>query len=395
MNYPNVMDEYETLAVAQTRSISRFGDGELRCAVGRGCTSQQPNKSMAHELRQVLAEPGRALVCIPRIIRSGPKQSVWQKYTGNEYVDLYKARQYGSAFITRPDSAPSIDRPDYWDNVKNLWRDKQVTLVRGDRKSLTPERLEGCREILADIVGPSKHAYDEINALEARIGVPTAPGSVVILCLGVTATLLAWRLAQKGVHALDLGHIGMFMKHRGAFDIPDESLVSDEYKAVLVAKHSQGPWGTDGRRHAQFLEAYARNIGAEDILDYGCGAGMLKAALDPPTGSRLIKVYEYDPGVAGKDELPKPAGLIVCTDVLEHVEPDKIDHVLSHICTLAKQGAYITISLRSAAHTLPDGRNAHLIVENSEWWLKKLRALPWQLGRVVDAGKSMTVEIRK
>lgn len=391
MNYPRVYDEFETLRIAQTRSIARFGDGELRLAVGRQCSSQSADKSLAEELRRVLSHPGKCLACIPRMISGGPKQVNWQKYTTEEFTQLYTAPPYGSAFITRPDSAPVIDKPEFWDSVKNLWRDKQVVLVRGDSKSLTPERLPGAREILRDIMGPSKHAYAEIKDIERQIGVPTADGTVVLICLGATATVLAWRLAQKGVHALDLGHIGMFMKHRGAFALANDELVSDEYRALLRAKHAEARnWGNTSWRYGQFIESFAKNIGAADVLDYGCGIGRLKSMHE-----RTLKIYEYDPGVPGKDHLPKPAGLVVCTDVLEHVEPDKLDAVLGHICTLTVNGAYLVISMRPAGHELPDGRNAHLIVEGSEWWLAKLRALPWQVGRVVDSGRQMTVEIRK
>lgn len=388
--YPLVHDEFETLRLAQTKSVARFGDGELRLATNGGCVSQRADKSLAEELRTILARPGRCLVCIPRIFK-GPKAHVWEKYVGENIVNLYTQPTYGSAFITRPDSAPEIDRPGYWDNVKKLWEGKQVTLVRGDHKSLTPDRLTGAREILNDIVGPSKHAWDSIDDIERRIGVPTAAGSVVILCLGATATVLAWRLAQKGVHALDLGHIGMFMRHRGAFEQLPTELISDEYRRLLQDKHAGERWGVDGHRHALRVETYARAIGAEDILDYGSGSGTLKAAL----AGLPVKVYEYDPGVLARSVGPKPAGLVVCTDVLEHVEPDKVDAVLGHICVLSGMGAYLTIHTGPANHTLPDGRNAHLTVQPAEWWLAKIYGLPWQVGRAIDAGKTLTVEIRK
>jgi len=43
----------------------------------------------------------------------------------------------------------------------------------------------------------------------------------ILLCLGPTATVLAWRLAKRGKWALDLGHIGMFMKRLGVINAPE------------------------------------------------------------------------------------------------------------------------------------------------------------------------------
>ena len=45
----------------------------------------------------------------------------------------------------------------------------------------------------------------------------------VLLCLGATATVLAFDLAAEGVHALDLGHIGMFLRKEGRFEREDRT----------------------------------------------------------------------------------------------------------------------------------------------------------------------------
>jgi hypothetical protein len=89
-------------------------------------------------------------------------------------------------------------------------------------------------------------------------------------------------------------------------------------------------------------------------------------------------VFEYDPGIPGKDHLPKPADLVVCTDVLEHIEPELLDGVLRHLYLLAGRGAYLVIATRLARELLPDGRNAHLIVQEPPWWLAKLKAQGWR-----------------
>ncbi len=94
--------------------------------------------------------------------------------------------------------------------------------------------------------------------------------------------------------------------------------------------------------------------------------------------------------------MPKPCDLIVCSDVLEHVEPDKIDAVLSHIFQISGMGAYVVIATRPANAILPDGRNAHLIVKPSAWWIDKIKAAGWNISNLQDReGRDVTLWLRK
>jgi hypothetical protein len=91
----------------------------------------------------------------------------------------------------------------------------------------------------------AQNAYAEINRIEAEI--MSEPAGPVLMCLGVTATVLAARLAAKGVHALDLGHIGMFRRHAGAYRFRSADLLSPEYAAMLAHMHQP----VLGRRRSQ------------------------------------------------------------------------------------------------------------------------------------------------
>lgn len=217
MNYPHVLGEARTLERAhEGRSIARFGDGELKVALGADAKSQCGAPDLAQALRAVLRDArGPCLPCIPNIdtLPRGPKEPFWSAYRGSRFTRLYlPGLVYGSAFVTRPDSAPHIDTAAYWERVIDLWRGKDVVLVRGSEKSLTAERLVGAHGV-REIVGPRQHAWAEHREIFAQLKDETRP---VLMCLGATATVLAHRLAHEGVHALDLGHIGMFLKRRGA-----------------------------------------------------------------------------------------------------------------------------------------------------------------------------------
>lgn len=382
MKYPRVLGEVETLTRALDGAcLSRFGDGELKLALGANCVSQVGTPKLAIELRSILA--GDFPKCLPCIPNCGAKtKTAWAQYGDPKYIALYRHRgDYGSSFITRPDSAPWIDTPEYWATLKRLWEGKDVVLVKGTERSLREETLTGVGSIRV-VGGPRRDAYAVVDEIEEEIGKPSGP---VLMCLGATATVLAARLAQKGVHAIDLGHVGMFMRHAGAYRYTRDDFISGEYRAQLEMLHKQRKWGNDGGKHAEHVHLLAVQTGVTTILDYGCGEGALgRAWKERGYIESGIRIMEYDPGMDGKAGLPKPVEMTVCTDVLEHVEPDKLDAVLDHMFRITGQMAYVVIATRPANAVLPDGRNAHLIVEDWAWWSKKLKAVGWKISRVIE-----------
>ena len=150
-------------------------------------------------------------------------------------------------------------------------------------------------------------------------------------------------------------------------------LISKEYKELCTLYHQQEPkWGNLGDKEEKFetsiktLKGLWEQWGRGLILDYGCGKGWL-AKNFPYTIMR-----EYDPGIPGKDSLPEPADLVLCFDVLEHVEPEYLEAVLKDLQRVTQRRGLFTIACHPANARLPDGRNAHLIIESTDWWLRKL-----------------------
>jgi len=132
--------------------------------------------------------------------------------------------------------------------------------------------------------------------------------------------------------------------------------------------HQRADYGMNGVRHLASIKALAQAYDAHSLLDYGCGKQTLIEAL------RVPWARGYDPGVPGLDGPPVPADIVVCTDVLEHIEPDCLEAVLDHIRSLTTKVIFATISLQPAKKVLPDGRNTHLIVQPAAWWLWRLLA---------------------
>ncbi len=206
--WPDVLPEIETLrAVVGGKSIARYGDGELKMAArGAGIKSQECHSDLQQRLCGILKNSGDCLVGIPNIYSSTPKIDFWGKYAA--HANLLSDRPYVSSFITRPDSAPWINTDEYWELLESLWKDRDITLVRGSSKSLVADDLIGSARSVREILAPRQHAWVEYESLLERIGTQER----VLICLGPTATVMAVDLCAKGVHAIDLGHVGMFRR---------------------------------------------------------------------------------------------------------------------------------------------------------------------------------------
>lgn len=156
-------------------------------------------------------------------------------------------------------------------------------------------------------------------------------------------------------------------------------LISDTYRQLNKELHETNEaYGTSGHKHAEAIVGLANAFQTADILDYGCGKGTLNASIG-------IRIKEYDPAIDGKDDQPEPADLVVCSDVLEHIEPDCLEAVLNELRSLSKRAVYLCVATRPAMKILADGRNAHLIVEDQHWWIPKLMYY-WNMLHFQDAG---------
>lgn len=232
LKYPSVTSEEKTLdLILKGHSIARYGDGELKMAEHVcGIKSQNPDPVLTERLRSILIESGSCLVGIPNIHAvlnahvSDQKVQHWARYMS--FRTLLANREYVSAFITRPDSAPWINTADYWAKVETLWQGRDICVVRGSGKSLTTADLNGARTV-TEIVCPRNSAFSEYASIMDRI-LSVKPKRVLI-GLGPTATLLAVDLCAKGIHAVDLGHLAMFLRK---FRKGEPAVVTDEDKAV-------------------------------------------------------------------------------------------------------------------------------------------------------------------
>jgi len=155
--------------------------------------------------------------------------------------------------------------------------------------------------------------------------------------------------------------------------------ISDEQLRLNAALHSKNPkYGN--RPNAAGL---AQNLSAalirlhqlgfcDSILDYGTGKGLLVDHLRdslPPS----FEVIGYDPSYPKYSSKPDLlVDIVTCFDVLEHIELEYIDSVLRELHSYCKKFAYLIIDLQPAVKILDDGRNAHILIAPSDWWISRI-----------------------
>jgi len=155
-------------------------------------------------------------------------------------------------------------------------------------------------------------------------------------------------------------------------------------KMFLKEKDSQETdmhreFGTSGHKYAGEISILAgqiarrsleENKGKVTLLDYGCGQGTLKKVFPDIVG---LEFLEYDPCIEEKSARPEPADIVVCTDVLEHIEPECLENVLNDLQKLTKKALFVTICLTPAVKKYADGSNCHLSQLPFDIWFAKLK----------------------
>lgn len=159
---------------------------------------------------------------------------------------------------------------------------------------------------------------------------------------------------------------------------PKHNLLITDYMLSMNKKlfsKSKNEYGVSGSSYAGEISLLAgqlaKKYGEITLLDYGCGQRTLEASLPPITG---LKISAYDPCIDEVSKHPDEAfDMVVCTDVLEHIEAGCLENVLDDLQRLTKKICYVSICLTPAQKKYSDGRNCHLSLLDHEIWYAKLR----------------------
>ena len=148
------------------------------------------------------------------------------------------------------------------------------------------------------------------------------------------------------------------------------STISDGYLAMQQELHKNPNYGVASLGFAPVVLGLMQQTGVRSLSDYGAGKCNLHKALQE-RGFKDYEYFPYDP-VFPEYGPPKPAELVCCIDVLEHIEPDYLDTVLDDLQSITRKFGFFSVHTGPAAKVLADGRNAHIIQRPTSWWLPKL-----------------------
>ena len=221
LGMPKIMKIDETLDYLYKNqcSVSRFGDGELKIAIGLDIRFQEYNEELAQRMREILKSSSpNCLICLTDIFDDikwmMPKsyEYTWRivaKYR-KEWIDLLDLNKvYGNAYITRC----YIDRKDktkseiWFMKLKRLWENQKIVVVEGEKSRLGYHNdLFSNALSVQRILCPAKNAYscydqilNEVRKIDKE--------KLILIALGPTASVLAYDLARLGYRALDVGHV--------------------------------------------------------------------------------------------------------------------------------------------------------------------------------------------
>ncbi len=150
----------------------------------------------------------------------------------------------------------------------------------------------------------------------------------------------------------------------------DAVLITEDYRKMQQQLHENPKYGVASVQYAPMVAQVAEALGVREMLDYGAGKGRLGETLrqimkNPPS------IRHYDPAIPEWSARPEPCSFVACIDVLEHIEPDLLDHVLDDLQRVVLGVGVFTVHIGAAKKVLPDGRNAHLIQKPAAWWMPK------------------------
>ena len=269
-----VMSIDETLdeLLATDKSLIRFGDGEFSLMTGNSIAYQEYQEDLAQEMREILLHADKqdnVLLCLPEIFevfkgnfpQNKESENFWKQeldFHGRFFQEICQSKKYGSAWVSRPyiNSEDKSSVIDQFEKIRALFEDKDILIVEGatTRSGVGNDLFNNVRSIKR-VICSSHHAFSKVDAIQQAI-LDHAQGRLILLMLGPTAKILAYRLSILGYRALDLGHIDseyewmkmgaetkVQLKHKHTaefnFDQGIEFIEDEDYNSQIVADLSK------------------------------------------------------------------------------------------------------------------------------------------------------------
>ncbi len=124
-----------------------------------------------------------------------------QKIHGNIYLDTNMTRFYND-YKSKSGSRQQIDK------IKTLWNSRDVLIVEGSqtRFGVGNDILDNAASVRRILV-PRTDAFASYQSIFDSVIANSNYSNIVLIAAGMTATVLAYDLAKKGIQSIDIGHL--------------------------------------------------------------------------------------------------------------------------------------------------------------------------------------------
>ncbi len=220
--FPKIASDEDTIQkiIDDKCSIARFGDSEIKMLNAVDVDFQKANEQLSQRLKEIVnSDCNNILIGITPIYTYNDLKNVksdeklfWKKELvlwRKKYKIIRNDKQYYNAFITRP-YMRYIDRsnsPKIFEKLKEIWNDREIVIIEGSesRLGVRNDLFDNARKI-ERILCPSKDAFEKYDEILEK-SLKLKKDKLILIALGLTATVLSYDLAQNGYQALDIGHI--------------------------------------------------------------------------------------------------------------------------------------------------------------------------------------------
>jgi hypothetical protein len=142
-------------------------------------------------------------------------------------------------------------------------------------------------------------------------------------------------------------------------DIPKwQDLITPEYKSILQNTHGQKwVWTGDDQSNrvlCEWINDWVIENNIRSLLNYGAGKSTFASHARSLCG--IPKTNNWEPGISGRDnpKVLRPHQMVTCFDVVEHIEPEKIEDTIKFLSHLTTKICFVSIHTHEARKWLYD-----------------------------------------
>lgn len=220
-----ILSSHETVKeiLDKGMSVSRFGDGEFYLMNGICNGFQKTDDKLSVRLKEVASVPlDNLLLCIPKSLQCfnymriesqdfalGFLLANVEKLVKPHFGDK---RIYGDSLFTRfymmKKHKKHLDS--YVEQLKKIWDGRNILIIEGagTRLGIGNDLFGNCK-CIRRIICPDNNAFDKYDEIYRSALNHLSGDELVLISLGITATILAYDLCKEGYQALDIGHVDM------------------------------------------------------------------------------------------------------------------------------------------------------------------------------------------